>query len=207
MWLAARADLAGTPVAHYLAARGIDLAELTRQPGALRCHFDLFNRESGRSWPAMVAAIVGPDGRHAATHCLWLAEDAGGISRKAPLRDQKMTLGSYAGGYIPLTRGASGKPLAHAPDGETVAIGEGIETCLSVAIASPELRVLAVLSLANMARLVLPEAVRSRDSQVRRRRHRRTARRPISRPASRCGPRGCSGRTRTRRQHGSVAPS
>lgn len=159
MWLAGRIDLTGTPVEGYLAARGITLSDLSRPPGALRCRFDLFNRESGRSWPAMVAAIVGPDGRHAGTHRTWLHKDAGGTWRKAPLNNAKMTLGRYAGGYIPLARGASGKPLAKAPAGEAVAIGEGIETCLSVAIGCPELRVLAAVSLANMRRLVLPPTV------------------------------------------------
>lgn len=160
MWLAGAAELSGTPVAHYLAGRGIILAELAQQPGALRFHPDLFNRESGRPWPAMVAAIVGPDGRQAATHRTWLARDGAGAWRKAPLRDPKMTLGSYTGGHIPLARGSSGKKLAQAPAGEPVAIAEGIETALSVAIACPELRVLASVSLANMARLLLPPAVR-----------------------------------------------
>jgi hypothetical protein len=70
-----------------------------------------------------------------------------------------MTLGSYAGGFIPLWRGASGKPLRDAPPGEAVAIAEGIETALSVALACPELRVLASVALPNMARLVLPATV------------------------------------------------
>jgi phage/plasmid primase-like uncharacterized protein len=159
MWLAARADLTGTPVAQYLAGRGIELADLARQPGALRCHFDLFNRESGRTWPAMLGAIVGADGRHVATHRTWLAPAPDGVWRKAPLRDPKMTLGGYVGGCIPLSRGASGKPLAKAAAGESVAIAEGIETALSVAIGCPELRVLSAVSLANMARLALPPAV------------------------------------------------
>jgi hypothetical protein len=160
MWLAGRADLLGTPVDAYLAGRGIELAELARQPGAVRFHLELWNTESQRPWPAMVAAIVGPDGRHAATHRTWLHRDPGGRWSKAPLHDPKMTLGRYVGGHIPLARGASGKPLADAPEGEAVAIAEGIETALSVAVACPELRVLAAVSLANMARVVLPDAVR-----------------------------------------------
>lgn len=39
-------------------------------------------------------------------------------------------------------------------------IGEGIETCLSIALACPELRVLSAVSLGNMARITLPAAVR-----------------------------------------------
>lgn len=159
MWLAGSAELAGTPAAAYLAGRGINVAELAWPPRALRFHTALRNQESGREWPALVAAIIGPDGRHAATHRTWLARRADGGWGKAPLRDPKMTLGRYVGGYIPLARGASRKPLAQAPDGETVALAEGIETGLSVAIACPELRVLSTVSLANMARVVLPAAV------------------------------------------------
>ncbi len=38
-------------------------------------------------------------------------------------------------------------------------IGEGIETCLSVALATPEFRVLAAVSLGNLARVTLPPAI------------------------------------------------
>jgi hypothetical protein len=161
MWLAAEPHLAGTPAAHYLAARGIDLAELGRQPRSLRYAAALANRESGRNWPALLAAITGADGAHIATHRTWLAQDADGIWRKAPLRDAKMTLGPMTGGTVRLWRGASGRPLTQAPEGETVAIAEGIETALSVVLACPELRVLCAVSLPNMARIALPAAVRT----------------------------------------------
>ncbi len=49
--------------------------------------------------------------------------------------------------------------MAKAPAGETAVIAEGIETALSVAIACPDLRVLAAVSLANMCRLALPPAI------------------------------------------------
>lgn len=161
LFLAAAAELRGTPAAAYLAGRGIDLAELGRQPRSLRYHPALPNAESGRSWPALVAAITEASGVHVATHRTWLAMAEGGSWTKAPLRDAKMTLGSYAGGCIRLWRGASGKSLAQAPAGEAVAIAEGIETALSVVLAAPELRVLCAVSLANMGRIVLPETVRT----------------------------------------------
>lgn len=161
LFLAAEPRLAGTPAAAYLAARGIDLAELGRQPKALRFHPGLWNVETASHWPAMVAAVTGAGGDHQATHRTWLAKDAAGVWRKAPLRDPKMSLGSVAGGCVRLWRGASSKPLARAPEGETVAVAEGIETALSVAIACPELRVLSAVSLSNMAKLALPAAVRS----------------------------------------------
>jgi hypothetical protein len=161
MFLGAKPSLAGTPAALYLAARGIDFAELGRQPRSLRFAPHLPNRESGRNWPAMVAAITDANGVHVATHRTWLAKSADGTWRKAPLRNPKMTLGSFAGGAVRLWRGSSDKSLTQAPDGETVAIAEGIETGLSVAIACPERRVLCAVSLANMPNLVLPSAVRT----------------------------------------------
>lgn len=159
LFLSAAPSLAGTPVALYLAGRGIDLAQLGRQPRCLRFAPALPNRESGRNWPAMVAAITGDDGAHIATHRTWLARAASGSWGKAPLKDPKMTLGTYAGGCIRLWRGASGKPLSDAPKGDVVAIGEGIETCLSVVVACPELRVLCAVSIANMIRVRLPAAI------------------------------------------------
>ena len=161
LFLAAQPRLAGTPAASYLAARGIDLAELGRQPRSLRFHPGLWNRESGRDWPALVAAVVSRAGEHVATHRTWLAQDRDGIWRKAPLREPKMSLGRTAGATIRLWRGASGKPLRDAPEGDTVAIAEGIETALSVAIACPELRVLCAVSLGNLQRIALPPAVRT----------------------------------------------
>lgn len=160
LFLGAPEGMAGTPAALYLAARGIDLAELGRQPRALRFHPECWCGETGGPLPAMLAAITDGSGQHVATHRTWLAADAAGIWRKARLREPKKSLGSYAGGFIPLQRGSSGKPLRGAPQGEAVALVEGIETALSVALACPELRTLAAVSLGNMAKVVLPPAVR-----------------------------------------------
>jgi phage/plasmid primase-like uncharacterized protein len=147
------------PVDLYLAGRGIALAELGRAPRALRWHPEVWNQEKRGPLPAMLAAITDGAGVHVATHRTYLARDADGGWQKAALADAKKTLGSYAGGFIPLWRGASMKPLRDAPEGEAVAIAEGIETALSVALACPELRVLAAVALANMARVTLPPAV------------------------------------------------
>jgi hypothetical protein len=156
----AQPTLRGTPAAAYLLARGIDLGELGRQPRSLRYHPALANRESGAEWPALVAAVNNAAGEHVATHRTWLGCVEGRWG-KAALRDAKMSLGSVAGGTIRLWRGATGKPLDRAAEGEAVAIGEGIETCLSVVVACPELRVLCAVSLANMARIELPPAIRT----------------------------------------------
>ncbi len=161
LFLSASAGLRGTPAAAYLAGRGIDLGSMGRTPRALRFHPEAWCAEVAQPLPAMLAAITDGAGQHVATHRTWLATDGAGRWGKAALRNPKMTLGSYAGGFIPLQRGASGRPIREASEDETVAIAEGIETALSVAIACPELRVLAAVSLGNMARLALPPALRA----------------------------------------------
>lgn len=158
VFLAAQPKLADTPAGLYLARRGIDFVTLGRQPRSLRYHPALWNSESQRTWPGLVAAITDAAGVHVATHRTWLTLQDGHWV-KAPLVDPKMTLGRFAGGSIRLWRGASGLPLAKARTGETVVIAEGIETALSVALACPDFRVLSAVSLANMGRLVLPPAI------------------------------------------------
>lgn len=143
----------------YLAGRGIDLRELGRKPRALRFHPACWCAEAHRPLPAMLGAITGPTGEHLATHRTYLAQQADGTWRKAPLARAKKVLGAFAGGTIRLWRGASGRPLAEAEPGETVALAEGIETALSVAIAAPELRVLCAVSSGNMPKVALPPAV------------------------------------------------
>ena len=161
IWLAAEPRIADTPVDHYLRGRGIHLAELSRQPRALRYHPALWHRDSNRKWPAMVALIAAADGKFAAVHRTWLEVQANGSVTKAPLgKMTKMTLGEYSGGSIRLWRGASKKSLNDAPEGEIVDITEGIEDGLSVACAVPESRVLAAVSLANIANVALPAAIK-----------------------------------------------
>ena len=71
-----------------------------------------------------------------------------------------MSYAPYKGGFIALSRGASGKSLRDAPAGDKVAICEGIETGLTVALACPEYRVLAGISVGNFKNILLPSQVR-----------------------------------------------
>ncbi len=159
LWLECDRRLAGTPVERYLAGRGLDIKQLGRQPGALRYHPRLPHGPTGQSFPAMVAAITGPDGSLFGVHRTYLAAAAGGRVGKAPVQDPKMTLGAYRGGCIRLWRGKDRKPLDAAPDGSAVTVTEGIEDGLTVALACPERRVLVAVSLANMGALWLPPSV------------------------------------------------
>jgi len=166
-FLEAEAQIAGTAVDLYLKGRAIDLGLLGRQPRALRFHPSLTYKwrpaggpksadpDAGRSFPAMVAAIMGPDGQMISLHRTYLVQTGRGYS-KAPVKEPKMTLGEFRGGLISLWRGASGKPLRDAPPDDTVVIAEGIENGLSVAVKRPDCRVLAAISLANLANVRLP---------------------------------------------------
>ena len=149
----------GTLVETYLRGRGIDLRALGRVPRALRFSARVWNREAACELPAMLAAIAGADGRFLGVHRTWLELRPDAAVRKAPLRDPKMTLGSFRGGSIRLWRGGSGRPLREAPPGSVVVVTEGIEDGLTVALARPHLRVLCAVSLANMAHVELPETV------------------------------------------------
>lgn len=159
IFLNSQERLAGTPVDTYLRGRGIDLTLLGRQPRSLRFHPQLWNGETKRKWPAMVACINAPDGKMIAVHRTWLEIQGDGSVKKAPLENAKMTLGLYKGGCIPLWRGASNKPLKDAPAGDKVIISEGIEDGLTYALAAADMRVLVAVSLSNMGSLQLPPAI------------------------------------------------
>jgi len=159
IWTASRERIKGTPVQAYLQGRGIDFTRLSRQPRCLRYHPALTNVESGRQWPALIAAVSGPDGRICAVHRTWLGPRDGGGFTKAPLDKPKMVLGGFKGGAIRIWRGSGAKPLKEAPEGSMVAIAEGIEDALTVALARPAWRVLAAVSLSNMRNVALPETI------------------------------------------------
>lgn len=173
LWLSGQERIAGTPVEFYLRdSRGIDLAQLGRQPGALRYHPECFYKhvdpETGEviegKWPAMLALASDAAGKPVACHRTWLALGPEGRWGKAPLPEPKKVLGDYKGGSIHLwrgmgPRGGAGKRLAEADPGSRVYLTEGVEDALSVVMALPEARVLAAISLSNFGNVVLPANV------------------------------------------------
>ena len=152
-WLAL-APIAGTLAEVYLrSARGIDLSRLARSPDALRFApaLDHLDEETGEvtTWPAMVALMTRGSAA-AALHRTWLAPDGLG---KAPVAKAKKMRGPTKGAAIRLARGPTGlSPPAAAKAGKRgpLAIGEGIETALTVAAARPDYRVWAAGSLNAM---------------------------------------------------------
>lgn len=159
MWLGSSSRIEGSPVDFYLLGRGIGISDLPRVPGSLR-YAPSLRHPDGRDYPAMVAAIHNGAGHFCAVHRTFLAPLPGGGFIKAPLGENaKMVLGPYAGGFITLNRGSSGKPLAEAHEGETVVLCEGIEDGLSIAMACPDLRVLSCISVNNFKNVRLPQAI------------------------------------------------
>jgi hypothetical protein len=157
LWLAGQ-PIPGTPADAYLAGRGIRLADLGRAPGALRFHPAVWCAERAGEHPAMLAAIQ-QGGEFIGVHRTYLAPRPGGGWGKAPIRAPKKVLGQHAGGCIPLWRGASGRPLREAPEGDTVAIAEGIEDALTIALHCPDWRVIACISAGNLGGVALPPAI------------------------------------------------
>lgn len=154
LWLTA-APMRDTPAHRYLEGRGIDFGQLGRLPGAIRYRADVTNKELGRAIPAMLTAIHAPDGRFLAVHRTYLEYRQGGW-QKARLDKPKMVLGDFYGGFMPLWKGEERTSIANMRPGLAVAQGEGIEDCLSVAMAEPSFRIIAGVSLDNMGNVVLP---------------------------------------------------
>lgn len=161
LWMAARKDIIGSPVDVYLRGRGIRLDHLRHEPSALRYHPAVWCAEVQRELPCMVSAIMryGQPRPLVAVHRTYLDIRGDGSVVKAALADAKKSWGSFAGGGIPLSRGKSGKVLALAPASDIVALSEGIEDGLTVALANPDLRVICAVSLGNMANLRLPPQI------------------------------------------------
>jgi hypothetical protein len=95
--------------------------------------------------PAIVARIDGSDGELIGVHRTWLARDAAGIWRRL---DRAM-LGPAARGAVRL-----------APAGETLLVGEGVETCLA-AMQATGLPGWAGLSTSGLVALILPPLVQT----------------------------------------------
>jgi hypothetical protein len=156
-WLNCKKEIVGTPVEAYLATRGIRLSDLKRPPNALRFAPSLEHKPSRSYWPAMVALMsCSRTGAGVAVHRTFLAKDGSG---KAPVDPARMIWPSFRGAAIRISRGETGlAPEEAARQGllDTLAICEGVEDGLSLALACPDLRVWAAGSLANIGALTVP---------------------------------------------------
>jgi hypothetical protein len=183
LWRAGAA-LPGTPADVYLGLRGLR-PETTATLSGLRFHpavpywwmppasaddapraRDARPELLGR-WPAMLAAIVGPDGRFQAVHRTWIADNG---------RSKRLVVDPVTGGALPAKKvqGPAGggcirlRPL---PAGQTVlGAAEGIETAASViqALDGPGAVVWALYSLGNLCGGGLGQGARHPDRPGRR---------------------------------------
>ncbi len=140
LWRASRPAM-DTDAEVYLRSRGIALPI----PPTLRFHANLRHGPTGLSLPAMVAAVQGPDGRISGVHRTFLKPGGHG---KADVDCPRMALGRCREGAVRL-----------AAAGPTLAVGEGIETCLAVMQATGH-PAWAALSTGGMKAVVLPSSVR-----------------------------------------------
>jgi Toprim domain-containing protein len=137
----------GTIAETYLRTRGIaGVSDL----GGLRCHPNCYYRAHDNApretWPALVAAVTDLDGIMTGILRTWLARDGSG---KAPLATPRRALGRLLG---------SGVHFGKATD--VMAAGEGLETMLSLRIVLPAMPMVAALSSAHLAALILPAGLR-----------------------------------------------
>lgn len=167
LWLNGTRLTGNDPASLYLRARGVDLNRFKDgPPRALRFVPDCPAWPEDRKLPAMVACIASEHVGIMAAHRTYLTQERGlwvkafaGQERDGKKVPAKRVLGNYAGGTIRLTRGPSGKPLADAPSGEWIALGEGIENVMTVAQVRPDLRCLAAVGLSNLGNVELPKQI------------------------------------------------
>lgn len=107
-------------VESYLNHRGLLLKNI---PEYIRYHPNLYHKPSGKSFPTMLSAVTkyGSD-KIIALHRTYLKVDGMG---KADISPNKMMLGKVQGGAVVIT-----------PASSTLVIAEGIETALSVYVAT-----------------------------------------------------------------------
>jgi len=136
-----------TLVETYLHHRGI---AHVYHGGSLRFHPRCYYRPDDGSptetWPAMIAAVTDLSDAITGAHRTWLAPDGFG---KAPVDTPRRAMGSLLGHAVRF--GAADDVLA---------VGEGIETMLSLRCALPAMPMAAALSANHLAALLLPPALR-----------------------------------------------
>lgn len=137
----------GTPVETYLAGRGIapvyDVGALRYHP---HCYYRPGDGSPARKRPAMIAEVTDLGGTITGAHRTWLAPDGSGKAK------------------IGTPRRAMGELLGHAvrfgTAEDVLAVGEGIETMLSLRLTMPDMPMAAALSASHLGALVLPPALR-----------------------------------------------
>ena len=143
---AASRPLRGTLAESYLRSRAITVARFP----ALRFHPTCYYRRDTtaplEAWPALIAAVTDLSGNITGVHRTWLARDGSG---KAPLADPRRAMGNLLGNAVRFG-GVQ----------DVLAAGEGIETMLSLKCLLPDMPMVAALSAAHLAALLLSTTLR-----------------------------------------------
>ena len=136
-----------TLVETYLCNRGI---KAVHDAGALRfhprCYYCRDDSSPTETRPAMIAAVTDLSGAITGAHRTWLAPDGFG---KAPVDSPRRAMGRLLGHAVRF--GAADDVLA---------VGEGIETMLTLRFALPAMPMAAALSAHHLAALLLPLTLR-----------------------------------------------
>jgi hypothetical protein len=139
----------GTIAETYLRKRGITDLRCT---DSLRFHPNCYHRietiggTRTKTWPAMIAAVTDNRGTITGVHRTWLDPSGRG---KAPLETPRRAIGDLLG---------HGVRFGSADD--VMAVGEGIETILSLRCAMPNMPMAAALSANHLGAFLFPESLR-----------------------------------------------
>jgi hypothetical protein len=137
----------GTPVETYLAGRGIapvhDAGALRYHP---RCYYRPDDGGPAQRRLAMIASVTDLQGRITGAHRTWLAPDGSG---KAAVTTPRRAMGNLLGHAV---------RFGVAED--ILAVGEGIETMLSLRAALPGMPMAAALSASHLGALEIPRSLR-----------------------------------------------
>jgi hypothetical protein len=157
-------SIPGTLAEAYLRNRGITALQAS---GSLRFHPRCYHRPDKHSstkaqWssgPAMIAAVTDLDGRLTGVHRTWLAPDGSG---KAPVETPRRAMGDLLGHAVRFPS----SPIRVDPGqnggvaNDVMAVGEGIETVLSLNMMLPAMPMAAALSAAHLAAILFPGSLR-----------------------------------------------
>ena len=143
---AASQPITGTLAETYLTSRGIRHLAAS---AALRFQPKCWHRDEGQTKPvprpAMIAAVTDGAGALQGVHRTWLAPDGQG---KADVATPRRAMGHILGNAVRFS-----------PCDDVLALGEGIETMLSVSQAAPGLPVWAALSSGHLGAVLLPKGL------------------------------------------------
>ncbi|MBM3552204.1 MAG: DNA primase [Alphaproteobacteria bacterium] len=137
----------GTLAERYLRHRGVTtLHDLDSLRFHRRCYYRPEKSAAVETWPALIAAVTDLDGNITGAHRTWL--DRSGRD-KAPIATPRRAMGELSSNGVRFAA-----PL------DVMAAGEGIETVLSVRCLVPAMPMVAALSSAHLAALLLPSTLR-----------------------------------------------